>query len=773
MTMNATLPIRLVLLFLLGLGIAGCSDNGAAGAQGPPGPPGTGGPPGPPGPPGGGGGVPVGSAERINITVTSVTVPAGGGAPVVQFRLSNDLNQGLVGLPAGDARFLIAELTPGTGGGSSQWQNYITRTSVAARQGTTETAAAARFVDNNDGTYQYTFASALTAYVGAPVFDATKTHRLGIEIRNQAPITGNGVFDFVPAGGAPAFTRLIVDNDTCDACHDVLNFHGGPRTDVEYCVTCHNPSSIDGDTGNTVDMKRMIHKIHSASTDYQIIGFGGTVYDFSDIEFPQDIRNCTTCHEESDTDTPQASNYRLVSNRAACGTCHYDDGIAGNTYLSTGLPWRDFDIASGVHPGGFTFTDDTQCADCHGPTGTVVGSNGRLVQTPIAHEILEDTAADAFEYQVVSVTNAAPGQMPIATIRVRNPLTNTNYDIADPTGPFQLDGSASLNLDIGWNNTDLGNLDPNNDLARSTTSGQPYAPIRIDFKNATGRTNDGTNTFTKQATVAIPTGITGSGVAALEGRPRADVSYTGTPIRVSLKVTGASRAFAITDAAAVNRRAVVDINKCNDCHNVLSLHGSNRTGNTDLCSTCHNPNATDVQRRAAAAGNCATGTTQEPIDFKRMIHKIHASGGDGSGEFVGVPVEICGFGNSPNLFEVHFPGRLNDCEGCHRTPTGSQLPTYYPVDPSMVLATTIDVGANRAVLTDDVAISPNTAVCSSCHTDTLDAEHMRQNGGDFAAGKTNTGVLVSSGLETCQLCHGPGRVADIKIMHGVGTFKFN
>ncbi|HXV39402.1 MAG TPA: OmcA/MtrC family decaheme c-type cytochrome [Steroidobacteraceae bacterium] len=699
--------------------------------------------------------MPIGSATTINITVNSVTIPAGGGAPVVSFRLSNELNQGLTGLPAADARFVLAQLSPAPAGSgaSSQWQSYVSRTSGAARQGTTETAAAARFVDNGDGTYQYTFASALTAYTAAPAYDANKTHRLGIEIRNQAPITGNGIFDFVPAGGAPTFTRLIVDNDTCNACHDVLNFHGGARTDVEYCVTCHNPPSIDGDTGNTVDMKRMIHNIHSARPDYQIVGFGGTAYEWSHIHFPQDIRNCQTCHEESDADTPQASNYRLNPNRAACGTCHYDDGIVNTVH--------NFAIEDGVHPGGFNFSDDTQCAGCHGPNGTVTGSNGRLVQVPVAHEVREATAAQAFQYQVVSITNTAPGQIPTATIRVRNPQTGTNYDIGDAAGPFQT-SSASLRLDIAWNNVDLGNLDPNNTLARSATSGTPFGPIVIDFKSATGRTNDGTNTFTKSASVAIPTGITGSGMAIIEGRPQVPIDGVLT----SLQVTSVGIPFAITDTTAVDRRAVVDIAKCNDCHNVLSLHGSNRTGNTELCSTCHNPNATDINRRVAgSACVLGAGPDDQTMDMKRMIHAIHASGIDGSGRD-GDPFQICGFSGA-FTFDVGYPGRLKNCEGCHLANT------YYPVDPAQVLATTMDAGANRAVLTDDVAISPNAAVCSSCHTSSLAADHMRQNGGDFAAGKTNTGALVSSGSETCQLCHGPGRSADVKTMHGVGSFQFN
>jgi len=507
--MNIKVANRLALLLLLGFGISACSDGGSAGVDGPAGPPGAGGPPGPPGPPGGGGGVPVDSATSINITVNSVTVPAGGGAPVVSFRLSNDLNQGLVGLPAASARFVLAQLSPPAPGSgeSSEWQSYVSRASGGTpnAQGTTESGSVGTFVDNNDGTYLFTFSRALTAYPGAPVFDAAKTHRLGIEIRNQAPITGNGIFDFVPAGGTPTFTRLIVDNDTCNACHDVLNFHGGPRTDVEYCVTCHNPSSINGASGETVDMKRLIHNIHSARPDYMI----GS-HEWSGVHFPQDIRNCQTCHEESDADTPQASNFRTVINRAACGTCHYDDGIANTVH--------NFAIEDGIHPGGFTFADDTQCAGCHGPTGTVTNSDGRLVQVPVAHEIREATAALAFQYQVVSVANSGPGQMPAVTIRVRNPQTNTNYDIGDPAGPFQT-GSASLRVDIGWNNVDLGNLDPNDNLARPAASGTPFGPIVIDFKNATGRTNDGTNTFTKSATVAIPTGITGSGMAVIEGRP--------------------------------------------------------------------------------------------------------------------------------------------------------------------------------------------------------------------------------------------------------------
>jgi OmcA/MtrC family decaheme c-type cytochrome len=743
---------------LLGFFLAACSggDDGKDGEAGPSGPPGGTGPSGP----SGGTAVPIDSADKINIEVTGVDVPAGGGAPTVSVSLTNDLGLGLKDLPAGDIRFVLAQLSPGTEGSSSEWQSYVTRSdgdpAVPDVQATTEKGSSGTFTDNGDGTYEYTFANDLNAYPAGPVFDAAKTHRLGIEIRGQAPIANNGIIDFVPAGGVPLFERRIVDNDTCNACHDRLEFHGGPRTDVDFCVTCHNPFSIDADTGNTVDMKALIHNIHVGRDGYVILGHSPVPHDYSDVHWTQDIRNCQTCHEESDLNTPQASNWQEVPNRAACGTCHFNDGDPNNGE-------HDYAIETGEHPFGINFQDDTQCVDCHGPDSVIPN-----VQVANAHTISEDVAAEAFEYQVVSVTNTAPGQLPTATIRVLDPTdpnyandpASTAYDINDPASPFQ-DGRARLRLDIAWTTDELANLDPDDELGRPSDSGAPFAPIAIDFKS--GAANDGTNTFTKTADAGdvIPLTATGSGLAILEGRPRVSVNGTVT----SLAVAANALPFAITDTDnggdpdPQDRRRVVNIDKCNDCHKNLSLHGDNRSGNTEVCSTCHNPNATDIQQRGVAGTDCddLLGPTEVSIDLKRMVHQIHSGN-----------TEICGYNNSDHSYlGVVYPGHLNNCEGCHLSDT------YFPVDASKVLATTILTGADRSILSDDLAITPNTAVCSSCHTDDLATQHMIQNGGNFEAGKDETGALVSSSVETCELCHDEGRTADVKEMHGVNEFQFN
>lgn len=736
-----------ILAVLVATLLAGC--EGDDGSQGAPGAAGPAGPVGPGGPAGPTAGVPISSAEKINVEVTAITVPANGGAPVIDITLTDDLDRGLTGLPAANIRFLLAQLSPGDSGQSSAWQSYVTRNDggVANAQATTETATAGAYVDNGDGTYRYTFANALADYPAGPTFDETKTHRVGVEIRTNSGgflpeniPANNAPYDFVPLGSAPAFSRLIADNDTCNACHDNLELHGEARFDVEYCVLCHNPSSIDGNTGNSVDMKEMIHKIHQGenlANGYQVIGFGNTLHDYSQVVFPQDVRNCTTCHDESDATTPQASNWRLVANRDACGTCHDD------------IDWLS---ASDGHPGGFVFSDDTQCLDCHGPNATV---NDGDVQIARAHELGGQLASANFAFNVISISNATTGALPEVTFSVTNPNDgDAPYDLATaPEFTACVGGVSRLAIDIGWTTDDFTN---------SGSGSNPAQPVSINPLTGCGgtATDNLDGTFTVTSPVAVPAGLTGSMAAAIEGHPWQDLNNDGNASSSErISVTNAIAYAGIDGATVTPRRNTVTIEKCNDCHNRLSVHGSNRTDKPEVCAMCHNPNATDARRHGGGACLAELGADDVPIDLKYMVHAIHA------GETTGY--SVCGFGNSVHRYdEVVYPGRLNNCEGCH-------LPdTYYPVEPDAILGTTVSIG-NLPDPTDDTVISPNTAVCYGCHVDTLAVEHMKQNGGDFAATKTADSALISSQVETCLLCHGPGRTADVKEVHGVGAFDFN
>jgi OmcA/MtrC family decaheme c-type cytochrome len=155
------------------------------------------------------------------------------------------------------------------------------------------------------------------------------------------------------------------------------------------------------------------------------------------------------------------------------------------------------------------------------------------------------------------------------------------------------------------------------------------------------------------------------------------------------------------------------------------------------------------------------GLDDTPIDFKFMIHAMHASGE------TGVAYDVCGYRQSSHSFLFESPGKVANCEGCHTQGT------YYPVDPGAVLGTTVDAGDDLSVPTDDTVVSPNTSVCSACHVSDLAAEHMKQNGGDFEATKAADSTLISSGVETCALCHGKGGIADVEAVHHVRDFPLN
>ena len=737
----------------LALGLAGCTgDEGSRSTTTPPDPVF------PPGP-GSGTAIPITTAQSIVASITRVTVPEDG-RPVVEIYLRDERNFSLKGLPAANISFVLARLEPAANGASSTWHAITRKTEELGdtskldpqeavtgtgprNQATTEPATAGTWTDQQDGVYTYKFAKSLQGDAEIP-FDGSMPHRVGFEIRLSPAIPANNpVYTFNPVTNDPVNDsgREIVDNDTCNACHDSLAFHGGGRSDLQYCAMCHESYSFDAQTGNSIDLKVMIHKIHrgadlpsvKAGGLYGIFGYRNEFADYSGVRFPQDVRNCTTCHEESDADTPQASNWRITVNAATCTSCH--DNV---------------DFTTGANHGGVAATPDT-CTSCHGPNAQV--GNLRVER---AHQIPEQVAAAKFKYEVLSVTNTAPGQLPRVTIRVVDPTNDdAPYDIKAAGGPFQV-GSASLRVDVAFSTRpDFTNTGSGS--ATGPTSGTPAQPISIDFRAAGVADPVAPGAFSASATVPIPSGATGSGSALLEGRPAVDLNGDGT--FETLAVNSVGKTFTITDASPVPYRQVVDIAKCNDCHEVLTLHGNNRTGNTELCATCHNPNATDINRRVAGS-NCETVTgtlDDQTIDLKFMVHAIHAGARAG--------YKVCGYNNIGYDFSyVVYPGKLVNCEGCH-------LPdTYYPPDSSTAIATTIDAG-DRTTPLGDVAITPATAACSACHVDPTAKQHMQFNGGSFSAVKD--AASRTTAVETCANCHGPGKSNDVKVEHGVGTFDYN
>jgi OmcA/MtrC family decaheme c-type cytochrome len=787
---------------LLAIGLAGCGsgDNGAPGAPGAPGP----------------GVAPLAGSTALNFTITSVTI---GSPPVVNFSVTNQDGVAVAGFAETDLRFNIAKLIPGT---PTKWQSYIYRNQASsahqANQERKSTSTGYRFgtlVDHKNGTFTYTFATDITnpadVVCPAPCTDAegvaldlsyqpTLTHRVAIQQGNNTLPKANAIYDFVPAGGAVSTMREIVKTSNCNECHNQLTVHGS-RIETKLCVTCHNPGSwvagTPGVTPNTpVDFKVMIHKIHQgeelpsvkAGTPYKI----GSA-DFSTVVFPYsavalgDTRACAKCHTNSATgpdvgrNTSQGDNWKTQPSKAACAACH-DDVYFGDTpdLLKPYQTVRHMTLISDA--GGVPVENpaDSLCINCHS-TGQLAGS------VEAKHDLPNLLKAEGLKYvfNIRSITNSGPGLVPVITFSVDN-ASGTPYDIK--TGAQFLDSNASLSLLVGWNN-----IDENN-----TGSGSyPGQPFNINLKGANAVCDAGTFICTvNMGANTIPLGATGSGRAAIYGRVGVDVDGDATVDRVRVKA--AFKDFAITDSTPVARRQVVDINKCDKCHDQVSLHGDSRTNEPGLCVLCHNPSATDVNRRPKIASGPGTGfpdgsvtldkKTEEAIDFKRLIHGVHAAaktlypvapatvGAAGHG-FRNKGLVVYGYNSSVNDFShVRFPGILNDCTTCHLTGTYElagkwEVPTASGILGSTVKATPDPTGAigtyaqQLASQTDDLNITPTAAVCTACHDGDVAKSHMVLNGAQFEL--TQDAINTSPILEACAICHGPGRIADVKLIHGV------
>jgi OmcA/MtrC family decaheme c-type cytochrome len=351
------------------------------------------------------------------------------------------------------------------------------------------------------------------------------------------------------------------------------------------------------------------------------------------------------------------------------------------------------------------------------------------------------------------VTNTGQGEFPTVQYKVFDPTNgDAPYDrLSDPV--WTAGGGASrLAIDLAWTTTDYTNT--------GNGAGDASA-VSID---ALAGTPVGDGSYTVTSTVAIPPGgeqplvyrANGSGVAGIEGHPAVNIGSDEEPNEQRIPFTNEVAFFSINEAdgEAVDRRNSVDLNNCLDCHQTLSLHGNNRTDNVQVCVACHNPRNTDREVRAIAANPPTDGKDEETLDFKYMVHAIHAAGVREN------PLQVVGFrGFTTYVYEEPFPGDISNCTSCH-TDDGYTLPL-----PSGVLGTTTDTGLDHESPFDDTVTTPITSACSSCHDGSDAAAHMVNMGGSFST--SQEAIDAGDVVETCNTCHGAGRDFDVTSVHNV------
>ena len=641
--------------------------------------------------------VPPGTAVAggLNIDITSITIPTDL-RPEVKFIAMDDAGNVIPIAELTDLRFTLTYLDPNPATGSTAFLiNYVVRADDpdgvpgSGDESSTASYDPARLTSSSrggatqalDGVITYKFETVLPAD-----FNRNATHQLGGQARRVAPIDGmtypvNMIERFVPSGKQVAQTREIVDTETCNTCHTRLSIHG-IRREIQYCITCHTPQTTEA------NFPEMVHKIHRGADlpsvqqgeDYTI----GRA-NFSDVQFPQDVRNCTTCHS-NDSKAAQADVWMTTPTLVGCAACH-DRTWFG---LPTAAP------AGYTNHAGGQQVNNALCSLCHTPTAPGVSPIMEAHLVPGQRPTDPGLALDITDVNTASV----PGG-----IQVSIDFETTDRNGAPIADLSVLDRVSAL---IGWPVAEY------EDSIQEVIQGNGAGGTLVN-------NGDGSYNFTFATLLEAAKAYTNDTYAvAMEGRRR--FSENGSTITVGTATNG--RAIFTLDgkAAPEERRQLISNEKCNACHNELRLHGGLRVG-VEYCVMCHRTNETDEVVRPAAA------MPPQTISFKDMIHGIH------TGENLDMGLVIYGFGGSLHDYsDVAFPGLRQDCSICHVD--GAEVPTPPEALPTVVTQAGDFVSAKL----------PQTAACTSCHDSLIANVHGLVNS-DLTAGVESCAVCHGNSAE--------------------------
>lgn len=754
--------------------------------------------------------------------------------PVVNFAVFSD-GKVKTDLTINDVRFAIAKLVPGINGDPDQWVSYINTTKTAnvgpgnalipkatAIQATTDSklsleaneklGEAGQFVYNSDGYYTYTFKTDITqtSKTGGVVYDPSLTHRVAIQLSYKdaagKTIRVNPYFDFTVVNGKsvmvtdPAKTRKMTDVASCNGCHEKLGLHGGGRVDTQYCVMCHNSGTTDPDSGNNLNLATMVHKIHAGKLlkskgepDYVIWGYQDPKstnptgkHDYSEVGFPQDLRNCTVCHSGANPKTPQGDNWKTKPSKEACLTCHAS---------SAGSDWDTSHsvIAVSILKSATAKAKDMSnqfCAGCHNPSSNIAPERVHWNQN-------EENAAK-YKMNIESATFDATARQVTVKYFLSDPTNgNAAYNLVTPDCTAAPPNQCNV-TPPGSNTiiTKFGNL--RFYLAYQNMVGQSDGVTEYSAFNNGGSsanafaykgTNDGSNHYTvdiplpADSVTAVAKGtarVVSIGqvkeaklqVKALDPRPE-----VVPKVLINTLVQNTHKELALT-GALLPRRIIVSNEKCNVCHgslgatsgsNTLSeaFHGGARN-TVEACVVCHDANRTNstIMTNGLALN--------EPYQFKRLIHGIHGNskrtypftyrntvvGGfnkDGTSLTTGgAPLAA----NVENYAaEVAWPGVGINCNACHENNSYKQDlgPLGASVSPRVTGADPMGYKV----------ISPKAASCTACHDSSKAIGHVTTFSDPPASfGDKTQAQIAGLPREGCDDCHASGKFKGVDIVHG-------
>jgi len=659
------------------------------------------------------------------------------------------------------------------------------------------------------------------------------------------------------------FFPAIQDVKLCVVCHTDQHKYGQGESQPAS-GTALVPAGTYGSTMKLMgralaDFPNMIHHIHRGEELY-FQGYNQFMA-YNEIRYPQQA-NCTKCHSSSAT-VPQGDNWKNVPSRNACGACHDNvDFVAGAILGTTEThPKQTDDInCAGCHKAKGDPTDPLDVVTAHRfndltafntttPTGLgnftyelkSVSLNASNQPVFVFKITLDGTPVTAFADGVTAGNLATANSIASGQI-----IANPNFQpipgyIGGPSFYVQYgvtqDGISPADFNASRPSVSLGALlipsgypkagtltgPDSNGYWTATLTGPPAGPAtayagwvnpdaaNITFKAATAAP------ILIPATAKMVTGMMNGSFAQVNATaypytPADPQAYNGTGSKsykasiggllrpAPLQITLAS----ITGNAA--RRAVIDPDKCNACHDRL---GTKPIFHGGVGSTM----ADAIVANASSPGSAATVGSGSRDNGTSCVfcHTVNQTSSGWAANVSSFIHGIHGRDKRTVAYNWHavsatenygttmtYPGVLNNCEQCHvpgsydfsadgnaaavknllwttvatgKFIAGKAISPYVKADNTTSYGTGFSIGSNGVVSAQATGAtlvnSPITAACASCHDSASAIAHMKLNGGAFYAARSTvsdaSGNLIN--MESCLICHGSGKTADIKAVH--------
>jgi Outer membrane cytochrome MtrC/MtrF-like, domains II/IV len=531
--------------------------------------------------------------------------------------------------------------------------------------------------------------------------------------------------------GTETVETQIVDKSKCAKCHlgasnGQFYFHhvdpspsgspGNPALEswpVRTCKSCHNTDGYaayrDPNNPSVRIPDPIVHRVHGLHMGIHLenpIDFDpntGIFKDYTKLEFPADIRNCTTCHVDD--------RWKTKPSRLACGACH-DNIWFGNL--------ADMPATGEAHPGGPQFTDN-MCTFCHPADGSwVEGTAPAPIST--VHKVEPPAFKDIVELSMSTPANGSyyvAGETPQVTITIKDAATGKAIDPATIVEP-----ADSKNVQPNeWQRANLYVSGPRMDtkpvLTPAADNPDPNAFYAENDLRIHNDPNKNDPRITRTATSIV---YQLDDVAGLKpGTYTTFVEVTPSSVLGGWQVMN----FQVGTATVEPKVAT----NCTDCHGDTRRHVEYFAVkfNTDICKSCH-----DYEHQGQSIGWAYPGGWNG-FGAQPLVKKVH---GVHFGHYLHKPEDIVypALRTEFDYSGTIFPQEVRNCVKCHSADTAGTWKT-----------------------------EPKRLACLACH----DSDESIFHGDLMTYDPTMDNPYSGDEIETCEVCHGADTLFSPDKMHNI------